>query len=212
MPARPGRISSSASSTPCVTSRVLAHGNFSTTNMQPVPTVDHGVASERLVIDLHVRDVAEQRAASPSPLRDDDPCARSSGETIGRMCADRDLADSASSSDAAGADDAAVGVLEQPGVEGVGRDRHDLVERHARWPATAPGHLHLQLLQPLAPDGHVGHAGHAQQAGPDLPVGDRRHLGSGTRRRGEPDLHDAAGRGQRAGSSPVGPPRSAGSA
>ena len=51
IPARPGRRSSSASSTPIVTSRVLAPGNF----RRPAGA-RHGhrprVADERLVIDL----------------------------------------------------------------------------------------------------------------------------------------------------------------
>ena len=40
--------------------------------------------------------------------------------------------------------------------------------------------LHLEHLQPLAPDRHVRDAGHAQQPGPDRPVRDHRHLDQGS--------------------------------
>ena len=36
------------------------------------------------------------------------------------------------------------------------------------------------MLEPLAPDRDVGHAGHAQQARPDLPVRDHRHIDQAT--------------------------------
>ena len=39
MPGRPGRISSSAASTPRVTSSVLAQGNFSTMSISPGPSL-----------------------------------------------------------------------------------------------------------------------------------------------------------------------------
>ena len=72
MPGRPGRSSSSALSTPRVTSSVFAHGSFSTISMQALAVVDDGVAEQRLVAPRHRAQVAqdERRAVGLAPVVD----------------------------------------------------------------------------------------------------------------------------------------------
>ena len=62
---RPGARSRRAASTPLVTSRVFASGNFSTTITSPLAVADDAVADEQLVILDDPRDVAEPQSRLP---------------------------------------------------------------------------------------------------------------------------------------------------
>ena len=64
IPGRPGRSAASASSTPCVTSRVLRPGILLDDQHQARPVVDDGIADERLGIFHHVGHITQaQRRA-----------------------------------------------------------------------------------------------------------------------------------------------------
>ena len=75
-----------------------------------------------------------------------------------------------------------VRVPQQARVERLRGRVHDLVERHVPGRHPRRVHVHVLLLEALAPDRDVHDAGHAQEARPDLPVGDRRQLLGATSR------------------------------
>ena len=86
-PGSPGRSAASASSTPCVTSSVLAHGNFSTTSISPGPSliiaspISGWWPSTTLAMSLRRSGVPSARCLPLSGT-----CARSSGLAIGDTC------------------------------------------------------------------------------------------------------------------------------
>ena len=109
--------------------------------------VDHGVASQRLVVDEHLGHVAEHDRL-PSALLDDHL-----GHVLGRD--DRqDVADGelliGSLHRPPGADHRSVRVLQQTRVERVRGGRHDFVERHMKLPEPLRDDLDVHLLQLFA--------------------------------------------------------------
>jgi hypothetical protein len=98
--------------------------------------------------------------------------------------------------EAPGADGEGLGVLEHARVHCVRGLLHDRRERDAVLRQHLRVDLDVSLVEPLAVDHHLRYAGHAQEAAPDLPVGDRRHVDQGQLVRREPDLHDPGGGGE----------------
>ena len=171
MPGSPGAISAMASSTPVVTSTVLAPRNFWTTSSSPGPsfttaspisgpgstmTSPRSASRTDLAVPFQHRHLAQF-------LRSDDRLDVSDVEPLALGL-----------DESAGADHRAVGVAEQSGVEGVGRGVHHLLEGDVVLRQLRRVDLDVPLRQPLTPDRHLGDPGHPEQAGPDLPVGERR--------------------------------------
>src|SRR6478672_6411548 len=163
-PGRPGSSCCSTSSTPSVTSSVLAHGSFSTMSINPSPSlitaspfsgwwlVSMSATSLRVTALAH-HDLAELlRGEDREVVTHADPL-------VGGL--DR----------ATRPDQRARGVLQQPGVERVRGDGHGVLEGHALPVEPLGIHVHVEQLLALAPDRHVRHAGDAEQPGPDVPVG-----------------------------------------
>src|SRR5437773_10043964 len=73
----------------------------------------------------------------------------------------------------------ALGKREHARVQRVRRSRHDLVEGDTVLLQQVRHDVHVQHLQPLAPDGDIGHTAYAQQALSDGPIGDHRQVDHG---------------------------------
>ena len=194
IPCRPGRSSSSASSTPSGHVQGVRPGQLLDDEHQAVALVDHRVADQRLVVPDQVGHVLQPDL--PAVLVSGSGClARSSEVTIGWTC--RTLVRCCRPVDPpAAADEVALRVREQAGVEGVRRGGHDLLEGDLLPVMPLLVGLHLEHVQPLAPDRHVGDAGDPQQPRPDLPVRRHRqvhHVDVGVAAR-QADLEHPAGR------------------
>ena len=161
---------------------------------QAVAFVDDALAPDRLVVLAHRAEVGQPQHTAASVhhghlaqlLRPDD---RLHVPDVHALAAGLD--------EPAGAGCEALGIRQHAGVDGVGAGLHHPLEGDAVCRQLGRVHLYVALLQALAVDVHRRHAGDAQQALPDLPVGDRRHLDQVQVVGGEPDLHDPARRRQR---------------
>ena len=94
--------------------------------------------------------------------------------------------------EAAGSHDRTLGVLEEAGLERVRRGVHHLLERDVVCGELRRVDADVPLWELLAPDGDLRNTGDPQQAGADLPVGDRRQVDLIHDVGREADLHDAA--------------------
>ena len=194
----PGSSSSSASSTPASPPACCAHGSFSTMSIRPGPSLMTASPISGHVPSHDVGDVARRRRPSPSAGLDRHLAeVRRPSRSAGR--AGSGAAGSGVSMNPPVPMTLPSEILEHPRVQGVPRSTSmtsSSVTSCVAQPLRID--LHLRHLDPLAPDGDVRDARHAQQAGPDLPVGDHRQVDQvDSVVRGEPDLHDPAGRRQR---------------
>ena len=182
MPVRPGFRSSRASSTPRVTSSVLAPGNFSTTSSSPSPSPTTASPMSgwwSTTTWRRRRGAACRRCPSTGtwPSSAGSAICSSRCRTCSRCC----------------------GVSMKPPVPGVDASRKvsgettarcrrsdDLLQRDALLAQALRVDQHLELPFALAQDRHVGDAGDAHQARPDGPPGedgllDQRQLVRGDR-------------------------------
>ncbi len=84
MPVRPGFSSSNAASTPCVTSRVFAHGSFSTMSISPGPSLMTASPTRGHV--LRVRSATFSISKTFPSTDSTGTWPRSSASTMGRTC------------------------------------------------------------------------------------------------------------------------------
>ena len=99
--------------------------------------------------------------------------------------------------EAAGPDHGALRELQDPHIQRVGGDLHDLIERHTAQPQSIGVDLHLRHLDALPPDRHVGDTRHAEQPCADRPIGNHRQVHQGDALRRHADLHHPTGGGDR---------------
>ena len=156
IPVRPGRRSSSASSTPLVTSRVLAQGNFSTTSSRPGPS---------LITASPISGWWSSTTFATSPSAEGLAVAFVDGDLgqVGRRYDRLDVPDReplvGRVDEPAGADHRAVRELQEPGVERRPRCASMTLSSETSLGAHQLGSTStVHLLQPLAPDRDVGHA------------------------------------------------------
>ena len=188
-PGSPGRRSLSAPSTPSRDLERVRALQLLDDEQQAGAAIDDGVADQRLRRVDDLRQVADAQLA-PAALRNRD--LREGVRRADRRDAARADALVGGLEEPARADHRARRELQQPGVERLGGDLHDLVERDLLVAQPAGPDLDVHVLEPLAPDRDVRDAGHAEQARADLPVRRHRqvHQADGLRR--QADLHDPA--------------------
>ena len=141
---------------------------------QALAAIDDCVTEQRLVIDQHVCDIAQDDYCAVVVDRDrhfgqfvrtSDGKSVLDVQTLGRRLDPPSRTDEPTG-----------GEPQQPRVQRVGRGIHHLVERDVVRLHALGIYLYLKHLDPLTPDWHVGHAGHSEQPGSHLPVGDHRHV------------------------------------